>query len=76
MQVSSLRLIPLEDAVVFPGMGITLTVNVGADEQVVLVPRHAGRFADVGVVAEVSEHVRLPVGAHGVTLTGKHRGLM
>ncbi len=76
MQVSSLRLIPLEDAVVFPGMGITLTVNVGADEQVVLVPRHAGRFADVGVVAEVSEHVRLPVGAHGVTLTGKHRGLI
>ncbi len=76
MQVSSLRLIPLEDAVVFPGMGITLTVNVGADEQVVLVPRHDGRFADVGVVAEVSEHVRLPVGAHGVTLTGKHRGLI
>ncbi len=76
MQVSSLRLIPLEDTVVFPGMGITLTVNVGSDEQVVLVPRHDGRFADVGVVAEVSEHVRLPVGAHGVTLTGKHRGLI
>jgi ATP-dependent Lon protease len=76
MQVSSLRLIPLEDAVVFPGMGITLTVDVGTDERVVLVPRHDGKFADVGIVAEVSERVRLPVGAHGVTLTGLHRGLI
>jgi ATP-dependent Lon protease len=69
-------LIPLEDAVVFPGMGITLTVDVGADEQVVLVPRHEKEFAPVGIVAEVTEHVRLPVGAHGVTLTGRHRGLI
>ena len=74
--MSSLRLIPLEDAVVFPGMGITLTVDVGADEQVVLVPRHEKEFASVGIVAEVTEHVRLPVGAHGVTLTGRHRGLI
>jgi ATP-dependent Lon protease len=69
-------LIPLEDAVVFPGMGITLTVDVGADETVVLVPRHEKEFASVGIVAEVTEHVRLPVGAHGVTLTGRHRGLI
>jgi ATP-dependent Lon protease len=74
--VSSLRLIPLEDAVVFPGMGITLTVDVGQDERVVLVPRHENEFASVGIVAEVTEHVRLPVGAHGVTLTGRHRGLI
>jgi ATP-dependent Lon protease len=69
-------LIPLEDAVVFPGMGITLTVDVGQDERVVLVPRHENEFASVGIVAEVTEHVRLPVGAHGVTLTGRHRGLI
>jgi ATP-dependent Lon protease len=74
--VSPLRLIPLEDAVVFPGMGITLTVDVGQDERVVLVPRHENEFASVGIVAEVTEHVRLPVGAHGVTLTGRHRGLI
>jgi ATP-dependent Lon protease len=74
--VSSLRLIPLEDAVVFPGMGITLTVDVGQDERVVLVPRHENEFASVGIVAEVTEHVRLPVGAHGVTLTGAHRALI
>jgi len=76
MQMSSLRLIPLEDAVVFPGMGITLTVEVGADERVVLAPRHNGEFSAVGIIAEVSERVRLPVGAHGVTLTGLHRGLI
>jgi ATP-dependent Lon protease len=69
-------LIPLEDAVVFPGMGITLTVDVGQDERVVLVPRHENEFASVGIVAEVTEHVRLPVGAHGVTLTGAHRALI
>ncbi|HEX3873622.1 MAG TPA: endopeptidase La [Solirubrobacteraceae bacterium] len=74
--MSSLRLIPLEDAVVFPGMGITLTVDVGQDERVVLVPRHENEFASVGIVAEVTEHVRLPVGAHGVTLTGAHRALI
>jgi len=34
----TLRLIPLEDTVVFPSMGITLTVDVGDDERVVLVP--------------------------------------
>ena len=35
-----------EDAVVFPGMNITLTAAVGDDERVVLVPRHDGEFAD------------------------------
>jgi len=39
-----LRLIPLEDTVVFPNMGVTLTVDVGDDERVVLVPRHENEF--------------------------------
>jgi hypothetical protein len=34
----SLRLIPLDDTVVFPHMGITLTIDVGDDERVVLGP--------------------------------------
>jgi len=50
-----LRLIPLDDTVVFPNMGITLTVDVGDDERVVLVPRHENEFLDVGTIAEVSE---------------------
>ncbi len=68
-----LRLIPLEDTVVLPSMGITLTADTGDDEQVVLVPHHEGAFLDVGVIADVTDHVRLPGGARAVTLQGLHR---
>jgi ATP-dependent Lon protease len=71
-----LRLIPLDDTVVFPSMGITLTVDVGADERVVLVPRHENEFLEVGTIAEVSERLRLPGGAHAVALSGEHRALI
>jgi ATP-dependent Lon protease len=71
-----LRLIPLEDTVVFPSMGITLTVDVGDDEQVVLVPRHENEFLEVGTVAEVSEQIRLPGGGRAVALSGQHRALI
>jgi ATP-dependent Lon protease len=70
------RLIPLEDTVVFPNMGITLTAEVGDDERVVLVPRHGSEFLEVGVLAEVSEQVRLPGGGRAVTLSGEHRVLI
>ena len=30
----------MDDAVVFPGMSLTLTVDVGDEERVLLVPRH------------------------------------
>src|SRR5579859_7386910 len=71
-----LRLIPLDDTVVFPNMGITLTVDVGDDDRVVLVPRHEGEFLEVGTVAEVSEQIRLPGGGHAVAISGQHRGLI
>jgi ATP-dependent Lon protease len=71
-----LRLIPLDDTVVFPSMGITLTVDVGEDERVVLVPRHENEFLEVGTVAEVSETLRLPGGARAVALSGEHRALI
>ena len=74
--MSTLRLIPLDDTVVFPGMSITLTATVGDDERVVLVPRHDSEFADVGVVATVSERVRLPGGAHAVAVEAQHRALI
>src|SRR4030081_264504 len=69
-----LLLVPLDDAVVFPGMTLTLAVDVAEEERVLLVPRHEQEFAGVGTVAEVSEQVRLPGGARAVTLTGLHRG--
>src|ERR1700716_4315306 len=71
-----LRLIPLDDTVVFPNMGITLTVDVGDDERVVLVPRHDNEFLEVGTVAEVSEQIRLPGGGHAVAISGEHRALI
>ena len=71
-----LRLIPLEDTVVFPNMGITVTEEVGEDERVVLVPRHENEFLEVGTIAEVTERLRLPGGGHAVALSGEHRGLI
>src|SRR5947208_10643805 len=71
-----LRLIPLDETVVFPNMGITLTVDVGDDERVVLVPRHDNEFLEVGTVAEVSERIRLPGGGHAVAISGEHRALV
>jgi ATP-dependent Lon protease len=71
-----LRLIPLDDTVVFPNMGITLTIDVGEDERVVLVPRHENEFLEVGTIAEVSEQIRLPGGGRAVALSGEHRALI
>jgi ATP-dependent Lon protease len=71
-----MRLIPLDDTVVFPNMGITLTVDVGDDKRVVLVPRHENEFLEVGTIAEVSEQIRLPGGGRAVSLSGEHRALI
>jgi ATP-dependent Lon protease len=74
--VEKYLLIPLEDTVVFPGMTVTLPVDVGSETQVLLVPRHESVYAKVGTVAEVVETGRLPGGARVVTLTGLHRALI
>ena len=71
----TLLLVPVDDAVVFPNMTVTLVVDVGDEERVLLVPREDDELASVGTVAEVSEHVRLPGGGHAVALTGLHRGI-
>ncbi|HEV3387795.1 MAG TPA: endopeptidase La [Solirubrobacteraceae bacterium] len=72
---SRLLLIPLDDVVAFPGMSLTLAVDAGEEERVLLVPRHETEFANVGTVAEVVDRVRLPGGARAVTLQGLHRGV-
>ena len=57
--MTRLLLVPLDDAVVFPGMSVTLAVNTGTDEErVLLVPRHDKEFAAIGTVAEISDRVR------------------
>jgi ATP-dependent Lon protease len=73
--MSRLLLVPLDDIVVFPGMSLTLAIDVGDEERVLLVPRHDNDFAAVGTVAEISDRVRLPGGARAVALQGLHRGV-
>src|SRR5215217_5370320 len=73
--MTQLLLIPLDDTVVFPTMDVTLPIDVGDDERVLLVPRHGAEFAKVGTIARVSERVRLPGGGRAVTLAGEMRGI-
>jgi len=73
--MTSLLLIPLDDTVVFPTMDVTLPVDTGDDDRVLLVPRHEGEYASVGTIAKVSQRVRLPGGGHGAMLEGISRGV-
>jgi ATP-dependent Lon protease len=72
---SRLLLIPLDDVVAFPGMSLTLAIDAGEEERVLLVPRHEHDFASIGTVAEIADRVRLPGGARAVSLQGLHRGV-
>jgi ATP-dependent Lon protease len=73
--MTSLLLIPLDDTVVFPTMDVTLPVDTGDDDRVLLVPRHEGEYASVGTIAKVAQRVRLPGGGHGAMLEGISRGV-
>src|SRR3954454_8512599 len=71
--METLLLVPIDDSVVFPHMTVTLAIDVGEEDRVVLVPETDGAFASVGMVAEVAERLRLPGGPRAVALTGLHR---
>ncbi len=73
--MSRLLLVPLDDIVVFPHMNVTLTVDVGDEQRVLLVPKHDGEYAGVGTVARVADRVKLPGGAVAVAVEGLHRGV-
>jgi ATP-dependent Lon protease len=72
--METMLLVPVDDSVVFPTMTVTLAIEVGTEERVVLVPRKGDEFASVGTVAEVAEHIRLPGGGRAVALEGLYRG--
>ena len=74
--MNRLRIIPLDDTVVFPGMSVTLSVDVGSDDRVLLVPKHEQSYARVGLVAEVSERVRVAGRGFAVALTGLDRATL
>ncbi len=71
--METLLLIPVDDSVVFPTMTVTLAVDVGDADRVVLVPRKDDAFASVGTIANVAEQVRLPGGGRAVALEGEQR---
>jgi len=76
--MTRLRLISLDDVVVFPGMPVTLGVDTGSDKHIFLVPRHGNEYAKAGVVAEVTERVQLPGPQNrsfAVSLMGLYRGI-
>ena len=68
-------LIPLDDALVFPGVSATLPIDTGDEERVFLLPRRDGEYGRVGVVAEVVESGRSRLGGPAATVVGLHRGL-
>ena len=72
--METMLLVPVDDSVVFPTMTVTLAIDVGDEEQVVLVPRKGDEFASVGTVAAVADRVRLPGGGRAVALEGQYRG--
>jgi ATP-dependent Lon protease len=72
--METMLLVPVDDSVVFPTMTVTLAIDVGSEERVVLVPRKGDEFASVGTVAEVADHIRLPGGGRAVALEGLYRG--
>jgi ATP-dependent Lon protease len=73
--MSRLLLVPLDDVVVFPGMSLTLAIDAGEEDRVLLVPRHEQEFAAIGTVAEITDKVRLPGGGRAFALQGLHRGV-
>jgi len=70
------RLIPLDEAIVFPTVTATLPIDVGDDERVFLMPRRDGEFGRVGVLAEVIETGLSRRGRPVATVVGLHRGLI
>jgi ATP-dependent Lon protease len=73
--METLLLVPMDDSIVFPGMTVTLALDLGEEKRVLLVPRTNGEFASVGTVAEVVDELRLPGGARAVTVEGLSRGI-
>ncbi len=72
--MTPLKLVSLDDVVVFPGMPVTLPADGGGDTRVLLIPRRGSGYAKVGVVAEVSE--RVASGGRGLaSFMALHRGV-
>ena len=83
----TLPLLPLKSGVVLPGMVFTMALESGeakaaveaarsAGGRLLLVPHIEGRFATVGVIAEVMEEGDLPGGLPAVAVRGDRRAVI
>jgi ATP-dependent Lon protease len=71
--MTALRLVPLDDAVILPGMPVTMPADTGDDARVLLIPRRGSGYAKVGVIAEVAE--RSGRRRRMASLVALHRGV-
>ena len=69
-----LPLVPLDDSILFPTMTATVAADVGDAEQVFVLTREDGVYAEIGTVAEVVDTGVLPGGMSAATLRGLNRG--
>ncbi len=83
----TLPLLPLTSGVVLPGMVFTMALESGearaavesarsAGGRLLLVPHIEGRFATVGVIAEVMEEGELPGGLNAAAVRGDRRAVI
>src|SRR6266436_2423981 len=72
--MAHLKLVPLDDVVIFPGMPVTLPADVSGDTRVLLIPRRGSGYAKVGVIADVTERVALG-GRSVASFMPLHRGV-
>jgi ATP-dependent Lon protease len=83
VQTETLPLLPLTSGVLLPGMVVTMALEsdeakaaaetAAAGGRVVVVPHVEGRYATVGVIADVLETGELPGGITGLALEGRSR---
>ncbi|HUK36446.1 MAG TPA: AAA family ATPase, partial [Vicinamibacterales bacterium] len=73
--MANLRLVPLDDVVVFPGMPVTVALDLGDDSRVLLIPRRHGVYAKVGIVAEVTNRSAARRRRGTYSLVALHRGV-
>ncbi|HXN03347.1 MAG TPA: endopeptidase La [Candidatus Acidoferrum sp.] len=84
LKTEFIPLLPLNNAVVLPGMIVTIPVEreeAGAaiaaaregDRLVLLVPRVEGKYASIGTVAKIEDSRKLPNGVDVAILQGLHR---
>src|SRR5215471_18084689 len=73
-QKTTLRLVPLDDVVVFPGMPVSVPAQLVGEARVFLIPKNGEAYAKVGVVAETSDRIRKNGRGH-VSLMALHRAV-